>query len=135
MTRHSLRKDSPRKESPRKGVLSVGVTLCFLVCVALLASMANQLLLARQASQLKQPQVQANGLADAGVRLALKRLDEDREYTGEVWHVSDLPASGRVTIVVRDDVVVATAVCTLRNDRQVTARHEYTLKKESSDEK
>ena len=51
----------------RQGMLSVGVTLCLIVCAAILASMANQLLLAKQAGQRNQPQVQANGLADAGI--------------------------------------------------------------------
>ena len=125
------------ENSNRKGVLSIGVMLCFIVCAAILASMANQLLLARKAARLKQPQVQANGLADAGIRLALRRLEEKSDYAGEVWKVSGLPdptASGEVQIVVDDNSVVATSVYGFDGDRQITAVHEHSLKKESTDE-
>ena len=114
----------------RSGVLSIGVILCLIACTAILAAMANALLLARRSVRLQQPNVQVSRLAEAGLRLAAKRLRENPSYEGEVWTIPALPArrhnltvtaSATVCVSVADHEVTSTAVLSFVTDKSITA--------------
>ncbi len=91
----------------RRGVL----VLCVLASLALAASLLGvwmkTLALERRQVRAQQARVQAEYLADAGLRRAASRLSVDAAYAGETWEISaeSLAASvpAKVTIVVEPD--------------------------------
>ena len=142
---HRLRRPKRRRSwikrrpatATRRGVLSVGVILCFLVCAALIAAMANQLMLARRAMHLRQPEIQASRLAIAGIEIAKNRMRVDQSYKGETWTIPAFPSARTATppisakvVIERDETkITSTALLIRETGRNVTSIKKYTLNK------
>ncbi len=124
---------------PRRGFLSVVVLISLVVLMMIAVSLLRTGLARRDEARAQERRLQADWLAEAGIRRAIARLDGDPGYTGETWPI-DAPAldsadgasvqidverdrqgSSQRTIRVRADYPLD-AVRRVRRSRQITIR-------------
>lgn len=80
---------------PRRGAVIIVVMVCFILAGAFFVSLARTAALERQASRLRQWNLQALWLAEAGLERAVAQLGAAPDYAGETWSVTPEELSGR----------------------------------------
>ena len=87
----------------RRGVLVVVVIVAMLVMSLLSLSIARTGIEQFRNVRRQQDRIQSQWLAQAGLERALAALEEDADYTGEVWSISaaDLHASQGAEVTIR----------------------------------
>lgn len=83
-----------RRHLQGRGAVTIVVLLVLVLCVALGSRLANNVALGRNVSRVEQHELQAEWLAESGVRRAAARLVSDANYTGETWTIEATSLSG-----------------------------------------
>jgi Tfp pilus assembly protein PilX len=78
----------PRTDRPRRGLLAVVVLMCLLVLTLVAGALLRAGLAQRDQTRAQERRLQAEWLAESGLRRALARLDADPGYKGETWNIA-----------------------------------------------
>lgn len=93
----------PRRQ--RRGSFVLIPMLCLVLALAVIGEILKQSTIETRQLKKQQYQIQAIWLADAAAQRAVSRMNQDPEYTGEVWQLkpeeSGLPYPGEVVIKVK----------------------------------
>jgi Tfp pilus assembly protein PilX len=92
----------PAIDRPRRGLLTIAVLVCLIVLALIAGAILCTGVARRDEVRAQERRLQAEWLAEAGLRRALARLDADPAYTGETWqidaHALDSPDAATVAI-------------------------------------
>ena len=77
----------PGLNRPRRGMLAIAVLVCLVVLMLIAGALLRVGLVHRDQVRAQERRLQAEWLAEAGLRRALARLDADADYTGETWNI------------------------------------------------
>jgi Tfp pilus assembly protein PilX len=97
-----------------QGIVLVVLVVVMGVALALFGIWARQIVRAQRRLESRQYRVQAQRLAEAGVRRAIARLAADANFTGESWTVPADQLDSRHAAVVRIEVAPSPFESTLR---------------------
>ncbi len=91
-----------RCDRPRRGMLAIAVLVCLLVLTIIGLSLVRTGTAQRDGVRALGRRLQAEWLAEAGLRRALARLDLDPGYSGETWNIEarDLGAADAATVAI-----------------------------------
>lgn len=109
-------------DRPRRGMLSVAVLVCLLILTLIAGAILRAGAAHREEIRAAERRLQADWLAEAGLRRGAARLAADPGYTGETW---DIPAR---ELDSADDATVAITVEKSAGDakrRTIRARADY----------
>ena len=92
----------PGLSRPRRGMLAVAVLVCLVVLMVIAGALLRVGLAHRDQVRAQERRLQAEWLAEAGLRRALARLDADADYAGETWNIDAraLGAADAATVVI-----------------------------------
>jgi Tfp pilus assembly protein PilX len=77
----------PGTTRPRRGMLAIAVLVCLIVLTLISGAILRVGVAQRDEVRAQERRLQAEWLAEAGLRRALARLEADPEYAGETWKV------------------------------------------------
>jgi Tfp pilus assembly protein PilX len=91
-----------RHDRPRRGMLAVAVLVCLLVLAIIAGVLVRRGAAQRDEVRTLERRLQAEWLAEAGLRRALARLDVDPGYSGETWSIEarELGAADAATVAI-----------------------------------
>lgn len=93
-----------RSHRPRRGMLAVVVLICLIVLTLIAGTLLRAGAAHREEIRARERRLQAEWLAEAGVRRAIARLAADANYTGETWNIDarelDSPDAATVAITI-----------------------------------
>jgi hypothetical protein len=91
-----------RHDRPRRGLLAVAVLVCLLVLAIIAGVLVRSGVAQRNEVRALERRLQAEWLAEAGLRRALARLDVDPGYPGETWEIDarELGAADGATVAI-----------------------------------
>jgi Tfp pilus assembly protein PilX len=91
-----------RHDRPRRGMLAIAVLVCLLVLTMIAGALIRTGVAQRDEVRGLERRLQAEWLAEAGLRRALARLEADPGYSGETWDVGarELGAADAATVAI-----------------------------------
>ncbi len=91
-----------RHDRPRRGMLAIAVLVCLLVITIIAGALFRTGTAQRDEVRALERRLQAEWLAEAGLRRGLARLDADAAYSGETWNIEarDLGAADAATVAI-----------------------------------
>ena len=112
----------PGTTRPRRGMLAIAVLVCLIVLTIIAGTLLRVGVAQRDLVRDQERRLQAEWLAEAGLRRALARLEADPDYAGEIWNIDarDLGAADAATVA----IAVARAPADA-NARTIRARADY----------
>jgi hypothetical protein len=92
----------PRIDPPRRGMLAIALLICLIVLTIIAGVLLRAGVAQRDEVRAQERRLQAEWLAEAGLRRALARLDADPGYAGETWQVDAraLDSSDAATVAI-----------------------------------
>ncbi len=89
-----------RNDRPRRGMLAIAVLVCLIVLSLIAGALLRIGAAQRDEVRAEERRLQAEWLAEAGLRRALARLDADPGYSGETWSIDarELGAADSATV-------------------------------------
>ena len=92
----------PRIDPPRRGMLAIALLICLIVLTLIAGVLLRAGVAQRDEVRAQERRLQAEWLAEAGLRRALARLDADPGYAGETWQVDAhaLDSSDAATVAI-----------------------------------
>ena len=96
---NNVPKDHRRRRSRRgrrqaRGFILFGVLICLVIAGAMVLGWFRDLASQRRQQRLVEQKAQTKWLAEAGIERAASKLQRDRRYTGETWHVPAADMNG-----------------------------------------
>jgi Tfp pilus assembly protein PilX len=91
-----------RHDRPRRGMVAVVVLLCLLVLALIAGALLRTGTARRDELHARERRLQAEWLAEAGLRRALARLEAEPGYSGETWNIEarELGAADAATVAI-----------------------------------
>jgi Tfp pilus assembly protein PilX len=91
-----------RVDRPRRGLLAIAVLVCLLVLTIIAGALLRTGMAQRDEVRTLERRLEAEWLAEAGLRRALARLDADPAYSGETWNIEarELGAADAATVAI-----------------------------------
>jgi type II secretory pathway component PulK len=91
-----------RTDRPRRGMLAIAVLVCLIVLTLIAGALLRIGAAQREEVRAEERRLQAEWLAEAGLRRALARLDAEPAYTGETWTIEarELGAADSATVTI-----------------------------------
>jgi hypothetical protein len=91
-----------RHNRPRRGMLAIAVLVCLLVLTIIAGALVRTGAAQRDEVRALERRLQAEWLAEAGIRRALARLEADPGYSGETWDIDarDLGAADAAAVAI-----------------------------------
>ena len=92
----------PRTDRPRRGMLAIAVLVCLIVLTLIAGALLRAGAAQRDEVRAEERRLQAEWLAEAGLRRALARLDADPGYSGETWKIDarELDSADAATVTI-----------------------------------
>ena len=92
----------PRTDRPRRGMLAIAVLVCLIVLTLIAGASSASGPRSRDEIRAQERRLQAEWLAEAGLRRALARLDADPGYSGETWNIDarELDSADAATVTI-----------------------------------
>jgi hypothetical protein len=83
-------------------MLAIAVLVCLIVLTLIAGALLRVGAAQREEARAEERRLQAEWLAEAGLRRALARLDVDAHYTGETWNIDarELGAADAATVTI-----------------------------------
>lgn len=91
-----------RRSRPRRGMLAIAVLLCLMILTLIAGALLRVGAAQREEVRARERRLQAEWLAEAGLRRALARLASDPGYSGETWNIEarELDAADAATVTI-----------------------------------
>jgi Tfp pilus assembly protein PilX len=91
-----------RHDRPRRGMVAVAVLLCLLVLALIAGALLRNGTAQRDELRALERRLQAEWLAEAGLRRAVARLEAEPGYSGETWNIEarELGAADAATVAI-----------------------------------
>ena len=92
----------PRTDRPRRGMLAIAVLVCLIVLTLIAGASSASGPRSRDEIRAEERRLQAEWLAEAGLRRAIARLDADPGYSGETWNIDarELDSADAATVTI-----------------------------------
>lgn len=97
----------------RCGSITICVLACLIIVVSMVGWIARDAVSARRETKLRLQMIQTDRLLDAGILRAVRKSEDEPEYSGETWspklQLAEQDAEAAVTISVQQDTISVTA--------------------------